>query len=100
MFEMETPHIQDNKCREEIVLLKDLVSTSARVRACDYLVLSVKCCEEQTCIQITTTDSSPITYMAILPEGDNFDYNSLLFVAQPSVSHGPLIKQSRKNKHV
>ena len=83
MFNTKKPHYKDNKDIDEAVLLKDLVSTDKWGRSCDYLALSVKCRDEHTCIQITTTDSTPVTFIAVLPKGDNFDYNSLLLVVQP-----------------
>lgn len=82
MLEMESLYLQDKTCREEVISLKDLVSGGSGMLNCNYLVLSVKSNGERTCIQITTTDASPITYRAILPETHNLDFNSLSFVAQ------------------
>jgi hypothetical protein len=84
MLETESPYTQDRSCNEEVLSLKDLVSSNTGMLACNYLVLSVKLCNEQTCIQITTTDGAPTTYIAFLPKDNNFDCNSLRFVAQSS----------------
>lgn len=80
MVDFKKPDSKDSKQRQETILLRDLVSVEAC--ACDYLALSVTFRDEQTLIKITTTDSIPVTYIAVLPKAAGFDCNSLLFVAQ------------------
>ncbi len=60
--------------------LQDLLEGHEGCQLSDYLSLSVRRVGQDTVIKLTTTDSKPVTYSAVISSGAAIDIASLVFV--------------------
>lgn len=82
MDEASRQALHNTASNSAALTFQDLLDTSRYGAASDYCALSIFYRGKSLCIQITTDAAPPITYTAVIPRQDKFEFSSVLFVAQ------------------